>query len=62
MVRRTGYCAGLADETGDAVTGIYHTLEGAAGCPFLTVEMTEGTCRQELTLPIIQVTCLRGEP
>ncbi|MGU0057201.1 hypothetical protein ACVXG7_25010 [Enterobacter hormaechei] len=43
-----GVCAGLADETGDAVTGIYHTLEGAAGCPFLTVEMTEGTCRQSL--------------
>lgn len=35
-------------EPGDAVTGIYHPLEGAAGCPFLTVEMTEGTCRQSL--------------
>ncbi len=27
---------------------IYHPLEGAAGCPFLTVEMTDGTCRQSL--------------
>ena len=45
----------LADETGDAVTGIYHLLEGAAGCPFLTVEMTDGTCGQSF-LPIIQMT------
>lgn len=40
-----GYCTGLADETGNAVTGIYHPQEGSACCPFLTGEMTDGTCR-----------------
>ena len=32
----------------DAVTGIYHPLAGAAGCPFLTVETTGRDLPQSL--------------